>query len=129
MDAPAGTCSREILSSTPRGSEPWLAQLFLDSLEEVPVLTKRGSWIGVPHLWEGFYGPHTGNGRWARRVFLSAGVTSRHVAVDPTVEDISGWSTGARMVRYAAEAPDLAAAAGEAASTRPGWPPLTSVCL
>ncbi len=58
--------------------------------------------------WDGFYGPHTGHSRWARAVFLDAGCSRRHTAVDPTVEDISAWSTGQRMARYMEEALPLA---------------------
>ncbi|WP_410050967.1 type III polyketide synthase [Acidiferrimicrobium sp. IK] len=65
--------------------------------------------------WDGFYGPRAGDNRWTRAVFLGAGCGRRHTAVDPTVEDISGWSTGERMARYLAEAlPLAAAAAGDA---------------
>lgn len=61
--------------------------------------------------WDRFYGPHCGGSRWARAVFMGAGCSRRHTAVDPTVEDISQWSTGARMGRYLDEALPLAAAA------------------
>ncbi len=70
--------------------------------------------------WERFYGPHIGHNRWARKVFLSAGCGFRHTAVDPTVEDISGWSTGARMGRYLDEALPLAEGAAAAALDRSG---------
>lgn len=65
--------------------------------------------------WDLFYGPHAGGGRWARQVFLSAGCSARHTAVDPTVEDISGWSTGRRMARYLEEALPLAEGAARGA--------------
>jgi alkylresorcinol/alkylpyrone synthase len=65
--------------------------------------------------WDGFYGPHNGDGRWARKVFLSAGCSRRHTAVDPTVEDVSQWSTGARMDRYLREALPLALDAARSA--------------
>jgi alkylresorcinol/alkylpyrone synthase len=58
-------------------------------------------------LWTGFFAGHVNGGRWAHRIFTSAGVSRRHPAVDPTVEDISSWSTGARMERYLAEAVPL----------------------
>src|ERR1700722_18692984 len=75
-------------------------------------------------LWHGFFGPHFAQRRWAERVFSASGVRRRHPAVDPTVEDVSGWSTGARMDRYLVEAMPLGksavsgalAAAGLAAS-------------
>jgi alkylresorcinol/alkylpyrone synthase len=65
--------------------------------------------------WDGFYGPASGGNRWVRQVFLNAGTRHRHTAVDPTVEDISGWSTGARMARYLDEALPLAADAAAGA--------------
>jgi alkylresorcinol/alkylpyrone synthase len=71
-------------------------------------------------LWDGFYAGRSGGDRWARRVFFSAGPTSRHVAVDPTVEDISAWSTGARMARYVDEALPLGQAAAGAALAAAG---------
>jgi alkylresorcinol/alkylpyrone synthase len=68
--------------------------------------------------WDHFYRSHAGQNRWARRVFLSAGCSFRHTAVDPTLEDISGWTTGRRMERYLGEALPLAAtAAGDALRT------------
>lgn len=71
-------------------------------------------------LWDGFYAERSGGDRWARRVFLSAGPTRRHVAVDPTVEDISAWSTGARMARYVDEALPLGVEAAGAALAAAG---------
>jgi predicted naringenin-chalcone synthase len=65
--------------------------------------------------WDGFYGPRIGHNRWARKVFLSAGVSARHTAVDPTTEDISSTSTGERMGRYLEEALPLAAVAASKA--------------
>ncbi|MHA6783005.1 type III polyketide synthase [Pseudonocardia saturnea] len=55
-------------------------------------------------MWDGFYARHSGGGRARERVFRGAGVRRRHVAVNPLVEDVSGWSTGQRMRRYAEEA-------------------------
>lgn len=55
-------------------------------------------------MWDGFYAGHSGGGRARERVFRAAGVRRRHVAVNPLVEDVSGWSTGQRMRRYAEEA-------------------------
>ncbi|MGQ0838523.1 type III polyketide synthase [Actinokineospora sp.] len=59
-------------------------------------------------LWDGHFSNHFGDSALARRVFAGAGVRTRHTVVDPRVEDISGWSTAARMRRYAEEAPPLA---------------------
>jgi alkylresorcinol/alkylpyrone synthase len=60
-------------------------------------------------LWDGFFAGHYQQDRWARRVFMSAGVRHRHCAVDPVQEDVSCWTTGRRMARYVDEAVPLAA--------------------
>ena len=73
--------------------------------------------------WDLFYGQHTGYDRWARTVFFGAGCSYRHAAVDPTVEDVSGWSTGARMARYLDEALPLAASAAIDALSAAGLSP------
>jgi alkylresorcinol/alkylpyrone synthase len=74
-------------------------------------------------LWAGFFGAHFGQSRWAHKVFSSAGVTRRHPVVDPTVEDISGWSTGARMARFLGEAMPLGKAAVGGALAAAGLAP------
>ncbi len=71
-------------------------------------------------LWDQFFSRHYAETRWARRVFFSAGVGHRHPAVDPTIEDISGWSTGARMDRYLTEALPLGKSAVNAALEEAG---------
>lgn len=58
-------------------------------------------------LWSGYFGPKLGHSRVAGRIFRSAGVARRHAVADPLVEDVSAWSTGQRMRRYAAEAMPL----------------------
>jgi alkylresorcinol/alkylpyrone synthase len=60
-------------------------------------------------LWDGFFARHYQQDRWARRVFMSAGIRYRHCAVDPLQEDVSSWRTGRRMARYVDEAVPLAA--------------------
>jgi predicted naringenin-chalcone synthase len=70
--------------------------------------------------WDRFYAGHTNGDRWARTVFLGSGCRYRHTAVDPTVEDISGWSTGARMARYLDEALPLATEAALTALAESG---------
>src|SRR5262245_41620240 len=70
--------------------------------------------IGVAHpspttqddLWNEFFASHySGVARGlAKRIFEHSGVVTRHAVVNPTVEDLSGWSTSARMDRYLAEA-------------------------
>jgi predicted naringenin-chalcone synthase len=65
-------------------------------------------------IWDGFFAAHFGGNRVARRIFASSGVRQRHTVADPRVEDLSRWSTGARMERYALEAMPL----GKGAVTR-----------
>lgn len=62
-------------------------------------------------LWEGFFAARFPNRRRAQMAFSASGIEARHAAVNPLVEDISQWSTGARMERYRAEALPLAKAA------------------
>jgi predicted naringenin-chalcone synthase len=59
-------------------------------------------------MWDRFFAAHSGGGRARERVFRGAGVRHRHAVVNPLVEDVSGWSTGARMRRYTLEALPLA---------------------
>src|SRR5215475_2707508 len=68
-------------------------------------------------LWSGFFARHyAGASReLARRIFANSGVRRRHAAINPTTEDISGWTTGQRMERYLVEAMPLGKwAAGDA---------------
>ncbi len=57
-------------------------------------------------LWEGFFADHyTGGAKaLARRIFANSGVRTRQAAVNPLLEDVSGWSTERRMRRYQVEA-------------------------
>src|ERR1700754_5331871 len=55
-------------------------------------------------LWAARFASHFAGDRIAERIFLGAGVATRHAAVSPVVEDASGWSTGARMRRFLVEA-------------------------
>lgn len=73
--------------------------------------------LGRPQLdyWDGYYGPGVGGDRWARRAFLSAGCRRRHTVFDPTVVDVSAWSTGRRMAGYIDAALPLAAGAASRA--------------
>ncbi|WP_037333365.1 type III polyketide synthase [Saccharomonospora piscinae] len=71
--------------------------------------------VGQDVLWEGFFARHFAGAEAAGRVFRSARVRRRHTAVNPLVEDVSTWSTGARMRRYAQEAPPLGVGAVAAA--------------
>jgi predicted naringenin-chalcone synthase len=60
-------------------------------------------------LWDGFFAQHySGVQRaLAKRIFANSGVRARHAVVNPTVEDVSAWSTGRRMQRYLVEAMPL----------------------
>jgi predicted naringenin-chalcone synthase len=70
--------------------------------------------IGVTHppalrqddMWREFFAGHyAGPGRsLGQRVFANAGVVTRHSVVNPLLENVSGWSTKARMERYMIEA-------------------------
>ena len=62
-----------------------------------------GGPLAQERLWENFFAGRPGADRTAERIFRNAGVLRRHAAVNPLVEDVSGWSTGHRMRRYAAE--------------------------
>ncbi len=55
-------------------------------------------------IWDGFFHQHYSGSPAAKRLFSSAGVVSRHCAANPLVEDLSSWSTEARMQRYVVEA-------------------------
>ncbi len=59
-------------------------------------------------LWDGFFAGHYSNHPVARRIFAAAGVRTRHAVANPLDEDLSTWSTGARMARYVAESMPLA---------------------
>ena len=63
-----------------------------------------GGGLEQSDIWEGCFARHFQGDRVAERIFLGAGVRRRHAAVDPLVEDISGWGTGDRMGRYVSEA-------------------------
>lgn len=78
-------------------------------------ITGRG-WAAPPsvpqqELWDGFFGDHFANHRLARAAWNRSGVGTRHGAVDPRVEDLSGWGTEARMRRFVTEAMPLGTAA------------------
>jgi len=57
-------------------------------------------------LWDGFFARHYGGVQraLAQRIFANSGVVTRHGVVNPLLEDVSGWSTRDRMVRYLTEA-------------------------
>lgn len=89
--------------------------------------------IGLAHpsavpqaqLWDGFFAEHYAGVQqpMARRVFANVGVDDRHAVVNPLLEDVSGWSTQARMDRYLVEALPLGKEAVGAALAASGVSP------
>src|SRR5919205_23127 len=75
-------------------------------------------------VWDGFFADHYAGVRAARRGFTPPAVRRRHAVANPVDEDLSGWSTGARMQRYVQEALPLGkqavAGALDAAGLAPG---------
>jgi len=75
------------------------------------VLTGQGhavpTAVGQEEIWNDVFSPRLGGNSLARALFLRAGITTRHTAVDPRVDDVSHWTTGDRMVRYVTEARSL----------------------
>lgn len=74
-------------------------------------------------LWTDYFAQHYGGSRLAERIWRSAGITTRHGVVDPRVEDVSRWGTGARMRRYVTEAMPLGKEAVTAALDESGLAP------
>jgi len=74
-------------------------------------------------LWSGFFDEHFSHRRSAAVAFASAGIETRHAAVNPLEEDVSAWSTGARMARFGREALPIAAAALSCALAEAGLRP------
>lgn len=58
-------------------------------------------------LWNRFFSARSGGRRSAQLAFRASGVERRHAVVNPIEEDISEWSTGARMERFVDEAMPL----------------------
>lgn len=88
------------------------------------IVTGRGTALPPPmlqdQLWEGFFEDHYAGSPLARRIFDKAGVQTRHGVVNPCTEDLSGWSTGARMRRFVSEAMPLGKEALAACMTNAG---------
>jgi predicted naringenin-chalcone synthase len=74
-------------------------------------------------LWTDYFAERYRGSRVAERIWRSAGITTRHGVVDPRVEDVSQWGTGARMRRYSAEAVPLGKEAVTAALDEAGLAP------
>ncbi|MCK9896604.1 type III polyketide synthase [Frankia sp. AgB32] len=58
-------------------------------------------------LWDDYFTHRYRGDALSRRLFLGSGVRTRHGVVNPRREDVSDWSTAARMRRYLDEAPPL----------------------
>jgi predicted naringenin-chalcone synthase len=74
-------------------------------------------------VWDEFFERHYSGDTTAKKVWNSAGIQTRHAVVDPRVEDVSGWGTGARMQRFAVEALPLGHAAVQDALRQAGLDP------
>lgn len=66
-------------------------------------------------VWTDFFAAHYSANPTAERVWQTAGIQTRHAVIDPRVEDVTSWSTGARMQRFAVEAMPLGKSAVAAA--------------
>jgi predicted naringenin-chalcone synthase len=102
-------------------------------VEELPVITAIASAyppvVSQQALWDGYFSRHLGARRGARLVFASAGVEYRHAAVNPIDEDVSRWTTAARMERYQSEAVPLGKEALAGVLARSGVPASAIGCL
>ncbi len=58
-------------------------------------------------LWNGYFRHHYADARLARTVWEHSAITTRRGVVNPVHEDISSWSTRARMQRFLQEAMPL----------------------
>ncbi|MGC9668164.1 type III polyketide synthase [Planosporangium sp. 12N6] len=85
-------------------------------------------------MWRDFFAGHYAGVQrgLAQRIFANAGVVTRHGVVNPALEDVSGWSTKARMERYLVEALPLGKEAAAGALAAAGLDPtevgLFAVC-
>ena len=76
--------------------------------------------IDQQELFDEWFVPRWAPGRASRFVWRRSGVETRHAVIDPRVEDVSSWSTAARMRRYVDEALPLGKSAIEEALQRSG---------
>ncbi len=85
------------------------------AIRHAAVLTGQGravpTAIGQEEIWNEVFSPRLGGSSLAKALFMRAGISTRHTAVDPRVDDVSHWNTGERMRRYVTEARDLGRAA------------------
>jgi alkylresorcinol/alkylpyrone synthase len=99
-----------------------------EGVERSAIVTGIGTALPGPPLdqadfWAGHFAAYFAGDRVAERIFMGAGVRRRHAAVNPVAEDVSGWSTGARMRRYLEEALPLGKEAVGAALANAGMRP------
>ena len=75
-------------------------------------------------LWRGYFSTHYAGVQraLASRLFSNSGVVRRHGAINPMLEDVSGWSTQQRMRRYLVEALPLGKSAVSDALSAAGVP-------
>jgi predicted naringenin-chalcone synthase len=66
-------------------------------------------------LWREYFAAQYRHDPRYARVWSGTGIKTRHAVVDPRIEDVSEWGTGARMARFAVEALPLGKAAASAA--------------
>jgi alkylresorcinol/alkylpyrone synthase len=60
--------------------------------------------VAQEDVWRKYFQSHYQQSPLARRIFDHSGISTRHAAVEPYVEDVSQWSTQQRMQRYLPEA-------------------------
>jgi hypothetical protein len=70
------------------------------AVRHAAVLTGQGRAVPTPvgqrELWEEVFSPRLDGSSLAKALFLRAGITTRHTAVDPRIDDLSHWTTGTR---------------------------------
>ena len=59
-------------------------------------------------MWDECFHDRYRNLAGAQRIWNTAGIETRHAAIDPRTEDATNWTTGVRMARYVDEAVPLA---------------------
>jgi predicted naringenin-chalcone synthase len=85
--------------------------LPVPAVRHAAVLTGQGRAVppavAQEEIWNDVFSPRLGGNSLARALFMRAGISTRHTAVDPRVDDVSHWTTGERMRRYVTEARGL----------------------
>ena len=74
-------------------------------------------------LWDNFFSRHHAGDALAEKIWQRSGVDTRSGVVDPLIEDVSQWGTGARMRRFIDEALPLGKLALERALDDSGLAP------